>query len=127
MVVRLLSWRDVGNFIQSMSEVQKDELAAAGAHPDELTPLFALVSLRQENVLEYLSEGSPVYSDVAAGTSYLSTARICRSCGCTELDCSGCMARNDGQPCHWVEADLCSACLPTTPKVQVSTPTLFGL
>lgn len=33
----------------------------------------------------------------------------CRVCGCTELDCSGCVERT-GQPCWWVEPDLCSAC-----------------
>jgi hypothetical protein len=37
--------------------------------------------------------------------------RTCRACGCTDDDCSGCIART-GEPCHWVEADLCSACLP---------------
>lgn len=35
--------------------------------------------------------------------------RRCRKCGCTEDDCSGCIART-GRPCHWVAADLCSAC-----------------
>lgn len=33
----------------------------------------------------------------------------CRVCGCTEDDCSGCVART-GEPCVWVEPDLCSAC-----------------
>jgi hypothetical protein len=35
--------------------------------------------------------------------------RRCRVCGCTDNDCSGCIART-GEPCHWVEQDLCSAC-----------------
>ncbi|MFW6217430.1 MAG: hypothetical protein ACOC4K_00395 [Verrucomicrobiota bacterium] len=35
--------------------------------------------------------------------------RTCRLCGCTDDDCSGCIARTGG-PCHWVEEDLCSAC-----------------
>lgn len=35
--------------------------------------------------------------------------RRCRVCGCTEEDCSGCIERT-GQPCHWIEDDLCSAC-----------------
>jgi hypothetical protein len=38
-----------------------------------------------------------------------SQQRACRECGCTENDCSGCIART-GAPCHWIEADLCSAC-----------------
>jgi hypothetical protein len=36
--------------------------------------------------------------------------RACRECGCTDVDCSGCIART-GRPCHWVERDLCSACV----------------
>ena len=33
----------------------------------------------------------------------------CRVCGCTDVDCSNCYERT-GQPCFWVEPDLCSAC-----------------
>lgn len=35
--------------------------------------------------------------------------RACRVCGCTDADCSECIART-GQPCSWIESDLCSAC-----------------
>lgn len=35
--------------------------------------------------------------------------RECRVCGCTDADCRGCVKRT-GEPCHWIEADLCSAC-----------------
>jgi len=35
--------------------------------------------------------------------------RTCRECGCTDADCRGCIDRT-GEPCHWIEADLCSAC-----------------
>ena len=35
--------------------------------------------------------------------------RGCRQCGCCEDNCEGCIAPS-GSPCHWVEADLCSAC-----------------
>jgi hypothetical protein len=34
----------------------------------------------------------------------------CRICGCTDNDCSGCIART-GIACSWVEQDLCSACV----------------
>jgi hypothetical protein len=37
--------------------------------------------------------------------------RKCRVCGCTEEDCSQCVAKT-GEPCHWVGEDLCSACVP---------------
>jgi ParB/RepB/Spo0J family partition protein len=36
--------------------------------------------------------------------------RKCRVCGCTDDDCSQCVEKT-GEPCHWVEDDLCSACL----------------
>ncbi len=36
--------------------------------------------------------------------------RRCRSCACTEADCSRCVERT-GAPCTWAEEDLCSACV----------------
>ena len=36
--------------------------------------------------------------------------RRCRACGCHDQDCSGCFERT-GEPCSWVEGDLCSACV----------------
>jgi RNA polymerase-binding transcription factor DksA len=36
--------------------------------------------------------------------------RKCRVCGCTQNDCRQCIAKT-GEPCHWVEDDLCSACV----------------
>jgi hypothetical protein len=35
---------------------------------------------------------------------------FCRVCGCTDDDCSECIERT-GEPCSWVEPDLCSACV----------------
>lgn len=35
--------------------------------------------------------------------------RRCRVCGCTDDNCMECVLKT-GHPCHWVEADLCSAC-----------------
>lgn len=40
--------------------------------------------------------------------------RKCRVCGCTDNDCSQCIAKT-GSPCHWVEDDLCSACVEELP------------
>jgi hypothetical protein len=36
--------------------------------------------------------------------------RRCVGCGCTDMDCSGCVERT-GEACFWVDVDLCSACL----------------
>ena len=40
---------------------------------------------------------------------------VCRKCGCTDEDCSGCIART-GHACSWVEGDLCSACADVEPE-----------
>lgn len=41
--------------------------------------------------------------------------KSCRICGCTDHDCRQCIAKT-GSPCHWVEEDLCSACVPESQK-----------
>ncbi len=46
-----------------------------------------------------------------APQAWAPTLRVCRHCGCHDDDCSACIERT-GLPCHWVEADLCSACQP---------------
>lgn len=35
--------------------------------------------------------------------------RVCKICGCTEDNCGACV-ESTGQPCYWIEPDLCSAC-----------------
>lgn len=39
---------------------------------------------------------------------------VCEVCGCTDLDCSGCIEKT-GIPCHWVTGNLCSACATEDP------------
>jgi hypothetical protein len=36
--------------------------------------------------------------------------RKCRICRCTDDDCRQCIEKT-GEPCSWVEDDLCSACI----------------
>lgn len=63
----------------------------------------------------YSRTADHVYGNPAAGADGLARAvktlfnQRCRICGCTDDDCSGCIART-GRPCHWVERNLCSAC-----------------
>ncbi len=48
----------------------------------------------------------------------------CRVCGCTDDDCRQCIEKT-GEPCSWVEADLCSACVGAdvrTPPIDEPTP-----
>lgn len=40
----------------------------------------------------------------------LTLGNACRVCGCTDMDCTGCVERT-GEVCFWVEHDLCSACV----------------
>lgn len=51
--------------------------------------------------------------------------RTCRSCGCTDNDCSGCIERT-GRPCFWVDADLCSASVGTSEGLGCVTVILPG-
>lgn len=45
----------------------------------------------------------------------------CRVCGCTDLDCSGCIEKT-GAPCSWIpeletdEGPICSACVSAEPE-----------
>lgn len=47
----------------------------------------------------------------------------CRVCGCTDLDCRGCIERT-GEPCSWVPelatsaGPICSACAPTAARLS---------
>lgn len=47
--------------------------------------------------------------------------RTCRVCGCTDNDCSQCIDKTDA-PCHWVEEDLCNACVPVEQKSSLLLP-----
>jgi hypothetical protein len=43
----------------------------------------------------------------------------CRVCGCTFFDCRQCIEKT-GEPCYWVEEDLCSACKGEVKNVSVA-------
>jgi|GEM_PF-6767980 len=49
--------------------------------------------------------------------------RSCRVCGCTDLDCSECVAAT-GKSCHWVEPDLCSRCISSVRRPAIRLPRL---
>jgi hypothetical protein len=50
-------------------------------------------------------------SEITVAARMIDRVRTCRVCGCTDDDCSDCIRRT-GAACHWIEADLCSACKP---------------
>lgn len=57
-------------------------------------------------------ENSPlsIVFDMGWQAAFDEDVQSCRVCGCTNTDCSRCIERT-GRPCHWVEPDLCSACV----------------
>lgn len=69
---------------------------------------------RGSPVLEATNALGERLGEVLAGAGGEVAFATCRVCGCTDVDCSGCIAKT-GEPCHWVEPDLCSACSPAAP------------
>lgn len=53
--------------------------------------------------------GAAVIELMLAAANRHAAKRKCRECGCTDEDCRQCLEKT-GQPCCWVERDLCSAC-----------------
>ena len=75
-------------------EILRPDLVDA-ADPDELRDAAA-------DLLNYIDRQAKEQGDPLV--------RRCRVCGCTDDDCSRCIERT-GEPCHWIEPDLCSACV----------------
>lgn len=44
-------------------------------------------------------------------------AKTCKVCGCTDYDCRQCIEET-GEPCYWVEDNLCSACAAKIPMLE---------
>jgi hypothetical protein len=109
--------------IASLGEAIADRIA----HPAPSLAHEVLVGMVeiQGSVLDLLAyDPSPAHRSAAklvqeAIAEVLSgiTHRHCHVCGCSEEDCSRCMERT-GEPCVWVEPDLCSACAPARDPVQ---------
>lgn len=75
-----------------------------------------------ENVLEddYWPQIKKLYDEFMEqeyGDENEDAERKCRICGCTDDNCKQCIERT-GKACHWVEADMCSACSENRDKVQ---------
>lgn len=66
-----------------------------------------------EGIEDELGEAVIALADHMAArlAGYTRNCASCRVCGCTDDDCHQCIERT-GEPCHWVEEDLCSACVP---------------
>jgi len=83
--------------------------ACAGSGKFVATQNFATMAGISPRVVSALREAAPLPAIVACPSCQGSGKRTCHACGCTDNDCSGCVRRT-GEPCHWVKANLCSAC-----------------
>lgn len=92
-----------GTFKDSGTTVQTTLLIIK--KPVEYSPVPWITSDKKIN--------KPVPQSSIKETVKNTSIRTCRTCGCTEDDCRQCIEKT-GSPCHWIEQDLCSACLPET-------------
>jgi len=68
---------------------------------------------RKKRGAEKTAKEVPPMTPADAGVA--GTPGICRLCGCTDEDCSECVEET-GEPCTWVEPDLCSRCAAKQPE-----------
>jgi hypothetical protein len=78
------------------------------------TELLDLRVSTPDDLERWQKEDALLFKDLQATAKFFqfchaADAGVCRLCGCTELDCAGCIEKT-GAPCSWVEPDLCSAC-----------------
>lgn len=92
------------------------------AHPGKKEMRRFLISVSPFNdhsqaahILEYIPvENHLTTIDMDHAKDWIDSLRRCRVCGCTQYDCRQCIEKT-GSACHWVEQDLCSACVPEKP------------
>ena len=106
---RILECIEAG--IAALTPVQAAQLAAHILRKGGIDHGTALAFLNTLDAVERDEIVTASYEFAEVSEAVSTCVRRCRACGCTDLDCSGCIERT-GRPCHWVEADLCSACVP---------------
>jgi hypothetical protein len=79
-------------------------------HPNFLGPTRETIEALARSIAEQFP--AELQAVIAAGWDPERDVIIqrCRVCGCTEDDCTACTIKLGGEPCHWVEPNLCSAC-----------------
>ncbi|HET6255837.1 MAG TPA: hypothetical protein VFE32_17300 [Puia sp.] len=75
---------------------------------DGIYPGFTISKMAGEEIPEGTKEWIALEFD--NDNLFVPAVRKCRVCGCTDDDCRQCIEKT-GNACHWVEADLCSACV----------------
>lgn len=96
---RTLRWRDRAEHHEMLIEL---DFALHGTGARKTTP-------RWNALLEEVRTLAKARAVTLPFILASSSVRSCRECGCTDNDCSECVART-GMPCMWIETDLCSAC-----------------
>jgi|GEM_PF-4782394 len=84
-------------------------------HPENTGPALPIVRGLVAELTDHLCRqaGAPpqVRRLISQGIAPPGHDRVCRVCGCTDANCAQCVLKT-GEPCFWVEPDLCSACVP---------------
>jgi hypothetical protein len=96
----------------------REDYGATGRNPPYRTHCTApgCLTPAAHVITDALSGESTIWCAEHWDPELLAPIRTCRICGCTDENCSGCIAKT-GMPCHWVDVDLCSACVfPDQPK-----------
>jgi len=97
-------WYDLPS-LQNISTEKQDHIAEwAGVSMDKLRDMY-----REELRALMPKPESSKEKDAKKTSKKKAGVQKCRVCGCTDDDCRGCIEET-GEPCHWVEDDLCSAC-----------------
>lgn len=89
-------------------------LQLALRHPGNTGPTVPLVRGIVAEMTDSLCRASGATPEIrrliSTGIMAPGVERRCRVCGCTDDDCARCVLKT-GEPCFWIEPDLCSACL----------------
>jgi hypothetical protein len=108
-----MTWKELKIFISILSPEHLDQPVLLITELDDI--LVTDAKLLPEDFAQ-LPAGTPVMLQEF-------TERSCRVCGCTQEDCSQCIAAT-GQPCFWIEQDLCSRCKKEEPADQAALPAI---
>ena len=110
----LLQSRDVPSLDDLKGIEKKNDLfwEYAGMTVDEYRELY--LQAAGEVVEDELEPKEAAGKKKKGGKKKAAAVRKCRVCGCTDEDCSQCVEKT-GEPCYWVEDDLCSACVNESP------------
>lgn len=105
------------SLVEGMAERAYEEVGEAAEGWPDLSPEDQ--EKLEKLIGDFLNEHSPVSFFAVEDVEKIEVTpeliakyyvvRRCRVCGCTDADCRQCIEKT-GEPCHWIEPDLCSAC-----------------